>query len=217
MWTRTRHALITANALWRQKPRRASDVCAIGNASRLRRRSRRREITRESSSMNIAPPSRCPEGSRLHRSRGSVSVHRSDTFRLLVARQFLAFTEAHWGKRTTSSGTTSNQAPRSDRMFSKSGTVYHLSPRLYRQIDRENIRNAAEHEIEHIQRRIAMLDFVLLNQGYQYSKPSPKKSVFLQSIKGSESVPTSKIYHGQRTYSPTGRATSSISSNVRCE
>ena len=84
-----------------------------------------------------------------------------------VARQFLAFTDAHWGKRTTSSGTnfTPRQHARTE-CFPKSGTVYHLfSRRLYRQIDRENIRNRREHEIEYIQRRIGMLDFVLLNRG----------------------------------------------------
>ena len=101
-----------------------------------------------------------------------------------VARQFLAFTDAHWGKRTTLFWN-KLQTKRHARTecFPKSGTVYHLfSRRLYRQIDRENIRNRREHEIEHIQRRIGMLDFVLLNQRHQYP-------LFLQSIKRSESVP----------------------------
>src|SRR5208283_5529647 len=97
-----------------------------------------------------------------------------------VARQFLAFTGAHWGKRTTLFWN-KLQTKRHARTecFPKSGTIYHLfSRRLYRQIDRENIRNRREHEIEHIQRRIAMLDFVLLNQGYQYLETEPEKVRF---------------------------------------
>ena len=54
-----------------------------------------------------------------------------------VARQFLAFIDSHWGKRTTSFWNklhTKNHA-RTER-FPKSGTVYHLfSRRLYRQIE----------------------------------------------------------------------------------
>src|SRR6202790_535101 len=94
-----------------------------------------------------------------------------------VARQFLAFTSSHWGKRTTTfwSKLHTKKHARTER-FPISGTVYHLfSRRLYRQIDRENIRNRREHEIEYIQRRIAMLVFVLLNKGIKYFKTRPKK------------------------------------------
>ena len=125
-----------------------------------------------------------------------------------VARQFLAFTDAHWGKRTTIFWN-KLQTKRHARTecFPKSGTVYHLfSRRLYRQIDRENIRNRREHEIEHIQRRIAMLDFVLLNQGYQYLETEPQKvSFFSNELKVPNHFLPSKIYHGQRTSQPTVR------------
>ena len=97
-----------------------------------------------------------------------------------VARQFLAFTGAHWGKRTTTfwNKLHTKRHARTE-CFPKSGTVYHLfSRRLYRQIERENIRNRREHEIEYIQRRIGMLDFVLLNQGYQYLETEPEKVRF---------------------------------------
>src|SRR5712664_2750235 len=125
-----------------------------------------------------------------------------------VARQFLAFTEAHWGKRTTIFWNKLH-AKRHARTecFPKSGTVYHLfSRRLYRQIDRENIRNRREHEIEYIQRRIAMLDFVLLNQGHRYLETEPEKvSFFCTQLKVPNQFLPSKIYHGQRTSQPTGR------------
>ncbi len=97
-----------------------------------------------------------------------------------TARQFLAFTGAHWGKRTTTfwSKLHARKHARTE-CFPKSGTVYHLfSRRLYRQIERENIRNRREHEIEYIQRRIGMLDFVLLNEGYQYLETEPEKVRF---------------------------------------
>jgi len=125
-----------------------------------------------------------------------------------VARQFLAFTDAHWGKRTAIFWH-KLQTKRHARTecFPKSGTVYHLfSRRLYRQIDRENIRNRREHEIEHIQRRIAMLDFVLLNQGHQYLETEPEKVRFFSNQLGvaNQFLP-SKIYHGQTTSQPTVR------------
>ena len=108
-----------------------------------------------------------------------------------VARQFLTFTAAHWGKRTTTfwNKLHSKRHARTE-CFPKSGTVYHLfSRRLYRQIDRENIRNRREHEIEYIQRRIGMLDFVLLNQGHQYLETEPEKvSFFCDRIEDPESL-----------------------------
>ncbi len=122
-----------------------------------------------------------------------------------VARQFLAFTASHWGKRTTIfwNKLHTKRHARTE-CFPKGGTVYHLfSRRLYRQIDRENIRNRREHEIEHIQRRIAMLDFVLLNQGYQYLETEPEKvSFFCNELKVPNHFLPSKIYHRQRTSQP---------------
>jgi hypothetical protein len=125
-----------------------------------------------------------------------------------VARQFLAFTGAHWGKRTTLFWNKLH-AKRHARTecFPKSGTIYHLfSRRLYRQIDRENIRNRREHEIDFIARRIAMLDFVLLNQGYRYLETEPEKvSFFCDQLKIPNHFLPSKIYHGQRSSQPTVR------------
>src|SRR5580658_6716259 len=125
-----------------------------------------------------------------------------------VARQFLAFTEAHWGKRTTLFWN-KLQTKRHARTecFPKSGTVYHLfSRRLYRQIDRENIRNRRQHEIEYIQRRIGMLDFVLFHPQWKYLETEPEKvSFFCDQLKVPNHSLPSKIYHGQRTSQPTVR------------
>jgi len=97
-----------------------------------------------------------------------------------VARQFLAFANAHWGERTTTfwNKLHTNKHARTER-FPKSGVVYHLfSRRLYHQIDRENIRNRRQHEIEYIQRRIGILDFVLSNLQYRYLETEPEKVSF---------------------------------------
>ena len=125
-----------------------------------------------------------------------------------VARQFLAFTAAHWGYRTNTfwNKLHSKKHARTE-SFPKSGTVYHLfSRRLYRQIDRENIRNRRQHEIEYVQRRIGMLDFVLSHPQWKYLETEPEKvSFFCDQLKVPKHFQPSKIYHGQRTSQPTVR------------
>ena len=116
---------------------------------------------------HLSSPSRCSRIPWLHRSGSPLSLHRSDAFRLLRGTSIPRLHGSHWGKRTTTfwNKLHTKKHARTE-CFPKSGTVYHLfSRRLYRQIDRENIRNRREHEIEFIQQRIGMLDFVLLNPG----------------------------------------------------
>jgi hypothetical protein len=94
-----------------------------------------------------------------------------------VARQFLAFHGAHWGKRAAVfwSKLERQKHARIER-FPKSGAIYHLfSRRLYRQIDEENVRNRRAHELDFVKRRIAMLDFVLANQQYDYLETEQQK------------------------------------------
>ena len=125
-----------------------------------------------------------------------------------AARQFLAFTGAHWGKRTTTfwSKLHARKHARTE-CFPKSGTVYHLfSRRLYRQIERENIRNRREHEIEYIQRRIGMLDFVLLNEGYQYLETEPEKvRFFCGTLNIQKHYLPARLYLGSKTSSTSVR------------
>ena len=55
-------------------------------------------------------------------------------------------------------------------------------------------------------RRIGILDFVLLNQGYQYLETeSEKASFFCDQLKVPNQFLPSKIYHGQKTSQPTLR------------
>lgn len=125
-----------------------------------------------------------------------------------VARQFLAFTASHWGQRTATfwNKLRTKRHARTE-CFPKSGTVYHLfSRRLYRQIARENIRNRRQHEIEYIQRRIGMLDFVLSHPQWTYLETEQEKvSFFCDRLKVQNHFLPSKIYHGQRTSQPTVR------------
>jgi len=52
------------------------------------------------------------------------------------------------------------------------------------QIDRENIRNRREHEIEYIRRRIGMLDYVLSHPQWKYLETEPEKlSYFCNQLK----------------------------------
>lgn len=125
-----------------------------------------------------------------------------------VARQFLAFTAAHWGYRTNSFWNKLHIKKHArTECFPKSGTVYHLfSRRLYRQIDRENIRNRRQHEIEYIQRRIGMLDFVLTHPQWKYLETEPEKvGYFCNQLKIPNHSLPSKIYHGRRMSQPTVR------------
>jgi hypothetical protein len=125
-----------------------------------------------------------------------------------VARQFLGFTGAYWGKRTTLfwSKLQASQHAQIYR-FAQGGTVYHVfSRKIYRQIGHENLRNRRDHEFEYIRTRIAMLDFVLGNLDNQYLETEPDKVAYFCS---ELSVPAhhlpSKSYAGRYTPKATVR------------
>ena len=97
-----------------------------------------------------------------------------------VARQFLAFAGVQWGKRTTLfwNKLQSHKHARTGSM-PKHRAFYHLFARkLYRQLGRENLRNRRRHELEYIQTRIAILDFVLANPGLAYLETEGDKLAF---------------------------------------
>jgi hypothetical protein len=125
-----------------------------------------------------------------------------------VARQFLAFTSGHWGKRTTTfwSKLHAKKHARTEH-FPLSGKVYHVfSRKLYGQIGRENLRNRREHEFEYIQRRIGMLDFVLSHPERQYLETETEKvSYFCDRLKVPTHFLPNKIYYGPKTSQPTVR------------
>jgi hypothetical protein len=125
-----------------------------------------------------------------------------------VARQFLAFAGAQWGKRTTLfwNKMQSKKHARTGQL-PKHGAVYHLFARkVYRQIGREHLRSRRQHEIGYIQARIAMLDFVLGNPGFSYLQTEAEKlAYFSGELKiGAQHLP-SKTYQGCRTAHTTVR------------
>jgi hypothetical protein len=125
-----------------------------------------------------------------------------------VERQFLAFTGAHRGKRTSLfwNKLQAKQFARTYR-FSQGGTVYHLFARkIYRQIGHEHLRNRRDHEFEYVSARIAMLDFVLGNLNNVYLETEPDKIRFFCSELNipSHALP-SRTYAGRHTPKPTVR------------
>jgi hypothetical protein len=119
-----------------------------------------------------------------------------------TGRQFLACTGAHRGKRTTNFWSKIEQSrhARTER-FPKSGVIHHLfSRRLYRQIEKENLRNRRAHEIEFIKRLLAILDFVIANQQYEYLETEPAKvSYFCEKLGINERYLPARLYLGRKT------------------
>jgi hypothetical protein len=125
-----------------------------------------------------------------------------------VARQFLGFTGAHWGKRTTDFWNKLQAKKHVQReCYPLSGVIYHLfSRRLYSSIDKENLRNRRAHELDFIRRRLAMLDFVLANQDHRYLETEEEKVRFFSGTLniGTHFLP-SKLYLGKPGSRPTVR------------
>jgi hypothetical protein len=125
-----------------------------------------------------------------------------------MARQFLAFTGAPRDKRTTQfwMKLQANKHARTER-FPKHGVVHHVfACKLYRHLGCENLRNRREHEWQYVQRRLAMLDFVLSHLHLDYLETESEKRDYFEQTRGipSHHFP-SKTYHGQPTSQPTVR------------
>ncbi len=125
-----------------------------------------------------------------------------------VARQFLAFAGLQSGQRMThfSNKTQSKKHTRSHQMPGH-GTVYHLfSRKVYHQIGPENLSNHRQHEIEYIDARIAMLDFVLENPGFSYLETEAQKVAYFNGelAVGLQHL-SSRTYQRRRTAQPAVR------------
>ena len=119
-----------------------------------------------------------------------------------TARQFLAFTGAHWGKRTTLFWNKLKNARHArTECFPQSGVVCHVfSRRLYRRIGKENVRNRRSHEIDFIKRRIVMLDFVLLHPEHKYLETEQDKvRFFCGTLNIERNYLPSRLYIGSKT------------------
>ena len=116
-----------------------------------------------------------------------------------VPRQFLTFSGAKWGKR--SSQFTAKLESRGHvtwREYDRTGGVYHLFTKtLYRRIGKENLRNRRRHSVEFIRTRLVLLDFVLANLDYDYLETEPEKvTFFTETLDVLKKALPAKAYRG---------------------
>lgn len=121
------------------------------------------------------------------------------------ARQFLSFTHAESGKRTTEFWDKLRICKHvQTESFPTYGIVYHvIAQKLYRQLGHENLRSRREHEIEYVERQIDMLDFILAHPEFDYLETEPEKRAYFEETCGvAASVLPSRTYSGRRTSQP---------------
>jgi len=112
-------------------------------------------------------------------------------------RQFLAFSGTKPGKHSqkflekllTAEHATHHTYP-------SGGRVYHIfSRKIYKAIDRDNLRTRRKHQLEYIKTRIVVLDFVLSNLDCEYLETETEKVPFFESrFKLSRALLPSKAY-----------------------
>jgi len=125
-----------------------------------------------------------------------------------LPRQFIAFTGAHWGKRSQHfTGKLQKNGHATWREYYDMGGVYHVfSKVLYRLIGREDLRNRRRHSGEFIRTRLLLLDFVLANPQYDYFETEHDKVRFFCDELGiSKKLLPAKAYEGVLTADPTLR------------
>ena len=123
-------------------------------------------------------------------------------------RQYLAFTGAHRGKRSSAFARkllTSGHA--SVRDYLGHGSIYHLFSRtLYGPIDKDNLRNRRTHSFEFIRTRLVLLDFVVANLGFAYFETEQEKiAFFCEELAVAKEFLPAKVYEGGAGTRPTVR------------
>lgn len=123
-------------------------------------------------------------------------------------RQFLTFSGAHRGKRSTSfAQKLLRHGHASVRDYMGSGSVYHLFSRLvYGRIEKDNLRNRRRHSFDYIRTRLVLLDFVLENLEYQFLETEQDKvRFFCETLAVPKDVLPAKVYEGGPQSRPTVR------------
>jgi hypothetical protein len=116
-------------------------------------------------------------------------------------RQFLGFTGAHRGKRSTQlARKVLNNGHASVRDYMGYGSIYHLFSRtLYGQIEKGNLRNRRKHSFEFIRTRLVLLDFVLANRDIEYFETEQDKvDFFCERLGIAKDFLPARIYEGRR-------------------
>src|SRR5579872_5879816 len=125
-----------------------------------------------------------------------------------VPRQFIAFTGAKWGSRSTNfTRKLESRGHVSWREYPHLDGVYHLASKLlYRLIGKENLRNRRRHSPDFIRTRLVALDFILANQGCEYLETEPDKvSYFREKLGVPERLFPAKEFARHRSSQPTVR------------
>lgn len=123
-------------------------------------------------------------------------------------RQFLNFTGAHRGKRSTQFARKAlNNGHASVRDYMGYGSVYHLFSRtLYGPIEKDNLRNRRKHSFEFIRTRLVLLDFILANRDTDYFETEQDKvAFFCESLGVAKDFLPARIYEGGPESRPTIR------------
>ena len=123
-------------------------------------------------------------------------------------RQFLAFTGARRGKRSTAfAQKLLKNAHATIRDYMGTGLVFHLFSRLiYRPIEKDNLRNRRRHSFEYIRTRLVLLDFLLENPAYEFLETEQDKlRFFCESLEVPKEALPAKVYEGGPESRPTLR------------
>jgi hypothetical protein len=123
-------------------------------------------------------------------------------------RQFLAFADAHRGKRSTAfAQKLLRHAHATVRDYMGTGSVFHLFSRLiYRPIEKDNLRNRRRHSFEYIRTRLVLLDFLLENPDYEFLETEQDKvRFFCESLGVAKDALPAKVYEGGPESRPTVR------------
>lgn len=123
-------------------------------------------------------------------------------------RQFLSFSGAHRGKRSTSfAQKLLRHGHASIRDYMGAGSVFHLFSRLvYGRIEKDNLRNRRRHSFDYIRTRLVLLDFVLENLDCDYLETEQEKIRFFCDTLGvPKDLLPAKVYEGGPNTRPTIR------------
>jgi len=123
-------------------------------------------------------------------------------------RQFLAFTRARRGKRSTAfTQKPLKHAHATVRNYIGTGSIFHLLSRLvYRPIEKHNLRNCRRHSFDYIRTRLVLLDFLLENFQYDFLETEQEKvRFFCESLGVAKEALPAKVYEGGPESRPTVR------------
>lgn len=123
-------------------------------------------------------------------------------------RQFLSFTQTEPG--CVSHGFLTKLLERNHASFHtyrKSARVYHLfSRRVYKAIDRDNLRTRRRHQLDYIKTRLVVLDFVLAHSDYHYLETEAEKVPFFdRECNVSQELLPAKLYRATKSREATRR------------